>query len=225
MPIRLKYLDFAVLIVTVTMAGLLTYDHYARPASLTGPSESDVSATASAPAAVKTCADYPPLVPDSGWDAVATIPGTNVTFRYPKDGFYHEKPTLSGLASGHQGINLDVEARPTDYMYVYPSFSAYITVSDGELTRESMLTGSINTDDDTDRSTIKRVVDINGRLFLITANGMNNLHITATTSYFHQTIGVSVSPGAWCGFDDGMFSDLPLLDFLRHLDFGDAPKP
>jgi hypothetical protein len=159
--------------------------------------------------ASKTCADYPPFAAD--WDVVATVPGTSVTFRSPSGGFYGQTSSTAPAVS--------------DLPFVYPSLTPRLAVVDAKTTEAQLLAAAV-TDyaADYQRDTWRYAMRVNGRLFLIEADGVNRLFFTATTSLGNKTLSVSIDPWSICSDRaPEHFAPPQLYDFLAHLDFGDAP--
>lgn len=221
----------AAVVLTVSLASLMAMFAFKKvpvaapaappssPPVTTAVTEQKPPAGSDVPAAAPACADLPRAVPATGWNAIATVPGTGVSFRYPKGGFFGAAPAVVALASGKPGLLLGTFDEPTDLPFVFPSFTAQVTLTDTPLIREQLLAAAINTDEDQERGTRKYAVTLNDRLFLITADGFSTLRYTALTAYGDRTVGISTEAGSWCGGASGPMDDALFLDFLRNMEF------
>ena len=221
MPIRLKYMDFAILVLAVAAASITAYQ-FRAPASVTPNPAKPLS-----------------IIPESGWDAVATVPGTSVTFRYPTGGFTGLHPFLVPGESGPTPANeympfqpafrqltLDTNTVGNEESCSGMRFVVTVAVKDETMSKAQMLTDAINTEADRTNANRKRIELINGHQFLITESGYVGLSLWATTPLGDKTVEVTSHFDAHCEMENSdYFFRETFYDFLSHIDLGDAPKP
>lgn len=217
MNTRTIILSLAILTSTVALGGICLY------AYRLGSTHGEQKPRYFSQSTLDDCASLADAIPPSGWDAVATIPGTSVTFAYPKEGFYSQPSTLASLDRGQGNISLTPLASPEDGPFLFPSFSAYITASPTEMSESDLLQEAILTEDDLEQSADCAVVEISGHRFLLAFENVSYGVYVASTIHEGQLITIVTHPGSQCGYEYGLTRNQLFLNFLRHMEFNATP--